>query len=53
MNGTRTVALCDHASWFVSVTCCICTDNMWATGITLASGPRIVEWKQRITYKVS
>ena len=30
MNVTRTVALCDHSNGFVSVTCCICTDNMLA-----------------------
>ncbi len=30
MNVTRTVALSDHSSGFVSVTCCICTDKMLA-----------------------
>ena len=53
MNVTCTVAHRDHSNGFVSVTCCICTDNMWPTGISPDSGPRIVEWKQRITYKVS
>ena len=38
MNVTCTVALCDHVNGFESVTCCICTDNMWPFGIHDAPG---------------
>ena len=30
MNGSSTVALCDHFYWFTSVACCICTVDMLA-----------------------
>ena len=38
MNVTYTVALSDHVTWFFSVACCICTDNMWPIGLTPAPG---------------
>ena len=48
MNVTFTVALCDHVSWFVSFTCCIVPTKCRP----ILLGPRIVEWKQRITIQV-